>query len=68
MIGAVLITIALLAGFWVYIVPLLQGAIPSQYTGNKWVQFGITGVLLLVTVLVVGKVIKLAGVKAIASA
>lgn len=68
MIGAVLVTVAALGIVWVYLIPLLQGAIPSQYTGNKWVQLALTGAFLLLTVFIVGKVVKAVGVKAVAAA
>jgi hypothetical protein len=68
MIGAILVTVALLAAFWIYVIPLLQGAIPASITQNKWMQFAVTGLLLLVTVWVVGMVVKAVGVKSIAAA
>ena len=68
MIVAIIITIALLGIVWTYGIPLLQGAVPAQFTQNKWMQLAVTGGFLLLTVFVVGLVVKATGVKDVASA
>ena len=72
MILAILITVFALGAAWVYLIPTLQsgatGFLPSGFASNKWVQIVLVGAFLLITVWIVGFVVKAVGVKAVASA
>jgi hypothetical protein len=63
MIVAILITVFALGGVWIYLIPLLQSAVPASFSANKWAQIAITGGFLLIAVWIVGFVVKAVGVK-----
>lgn len=71
MIFAILVTIGLLGAVWVYLIPMLMGPASSVFgtsASNKWVQLGITGAFLLLTIVVVGFIVKTLKFKEIAAA
>lgn len=58
MLLAVLVAVGLLGGFWVYVIPTLQGYVPASVSGSKWGQVAVAGTMILLSVWVVGMVVK----------
>jgi hypothetical protein len=58
MILAVILTVLALGAVWVYAVPLAQNAVPASWQTNRFAQIAITGAFLLLTVAIVGFVLK----------
>jgi len=63
MLFAVLVTVFALGGVWTFLIPYIQSAVPASYVSNKALQIAFTGLLLLITVWIVGLVTKSVGVR-----